>query len=420
MRAKKIIFLICTFLLFSCGQIAEESKNPEVSGSPTISSDTDLDYLQKTVSEAAVAAERTAQAKYKELKWEIKDLKNKKRQVSFFETDLLENSCVGMERSYYATKYSQVEEDDYYYVRYTEGTQYSIYRNKEEFVGKFNPQYKQYISGYAKYGDTFYVNIGAWDINGNHKDFLGRVDLEKEKVYIIYEYPDWSIEDRVLFCNGKIYINDYVVLDLCGKKDRMISFNEENNTKIQYVLNNRMYLSGVREAKDIVFYCYDIDGKSREEYFRYSFDSPNNKLEFDSAELEVKYGDIYICEIYRDGGILYRKKLYMIPAKTQKMQKVSDDYIEKYAVAKKYVFYTDSNHKIHKYNISTQKDSVISDIKAMDISCTKEGLYVQKNNDYLEIDSDVILTDDSSCGLYFMDFDGNNVVKIENEKIEIE
>ena len=371
MRAEKIIFLICTFLLFSCGQIAEESKNPEVLGSPTLSSDTDLDYLQKTVSEAAVAVERTAQAKYKELKWEIKDLRNKKRQVSFFETDLLENSCVGMELSYYATQYSQVEEDDYYYARYTGRTQYSIYRNKGEFVGKFNLQNKQYISGYVKYGDTFYVNIGAMDINGNDRRFLGRVDLEKEKVYIIYEYPAWSFLDRVLFCNSKIYINDYVVLDLCGKKDRMLSFNEKNNTQTQYVLNNRMYLSGVREAEDIVFYYYDIDGKSREEYFCYSFDSPNNKWEFDSAELEVKHGDIYICEIYYDGGILQRKKLYMIPAKTKKMQKVSDDYIEKYAVAEKYIFYTDSNHKIHKYSISTQKDSVISDIKAMDISCTK-------------------------------------------------
>ena len=109
----------------------------------------------------------------------------------------------------------------------------------------------------------------------------------------------------------------------------------------------------------------------------------------------------------------------MIPAKTKKMQKVSDDYIEKYAVAKKNVFYTDSNHKIHKYSISTKKDSIISDIQAMDIACTKEGLYVQKYNEYLA-DSESNLTDDSSCGLYFMDFDGKNVVKIEDEKIEME
>ena len=418
MRAGKIIFLICASLLFSCGQIAEESKNPEVSGSPAPSSD-NLDYPQKTVSEDAVAVEGTAQAKYKELKWKIKDLGNKKRQVSFFETDLLENSCVGMEFSNYATKYSQVEGDDYYYARYTGEAQYSIYRNKGEFVGKFNLQKKQYISGYAKYGDTFYVNIGTMDTNGNDRHFLGRADLEKEKVYIIYEYPDAYL-DRVLFCNSKIWIKDYVVLDLCGKKDRMLSINEKNNAQIQYVLNNRVYLSGVREAEDIVFYCYDPDGKSRDEYFRYSFDSPNKKWEFDSAELEVKHGDIYICEIYFDGGILQRKELYMIPAKTKKMQKVSDGYIEKYAVAEKYVFYTDSNHKIHKYSISTKKDSVISDIKAMDISCTREGLYVQKYNQDLEDDSDLNLTYDSSCGLYFMDFDGNHVVKIENEKIEME
>lgn len=420
MRAEKIIiFLICTSLLVSCRQIAEESKNSVASGSSTLSSDTDLDYPPKTVSEAAVDVERTAQDKYKELKWQIKDLRNKKRQISFFETDLLENSCVEMELSYYATQYSQVKEDDYYYARYTGDAQYSIYRNTGEFVGKFNLQKEQYIYGYAKYGDIFYVNIGAKDINNNYKDFFCRVDMEKEKVDIIYEYPDWSIKDSVLFCNSKIYINDYEVLDICGKRDRILSFNEKDNKQIQYVLNNKMYLSGVKEAKDIVFYCYDIDEKSREEYFRYSFDSPNSKWKFDSAELEVKHGDIYICEIYYDGGISYRKKLYMIPAKTQKMQKVSDDYIENYAVAKKYVFYTDSNHKIHKYSISTQKDSIIGDIKAMDIACTKEGLYVQKYNEDL-VDSESNITDDSSCGLYFMDFDGKNVVEIEKEKIEIE
>lgn len=411
-----IVILICVILLSSCGKASKkESEIFLVSKSPI------SEYDSNSEKKSVFSTNR-------HLNREVTDLKGKHRQLSLLKSEIFEKSRVGMDINFYATQYSQVEDDEYYYARKTGETQYSIYKNRGDLVGKFNLPTGQFLEGYAKYGDDFYVNINVENSNQDgYKQYLAKVDLVKGKVFVIYEYPRWIVEDRAYFFNNNIYINSYASnfiaeLNLNGTLNRRLKINEEvvDYRKIRYVIDDKIVLDGVEEKGEIVFYNYDIQTQKKEECFRYSYLPPDDdKWKFETALLHVNHNNIFVCETYNDGGISYRKNLYMIPAKRKEMLKVSEGYIEKYALSEKFLFYIDREHRIHKYNIKDLKDVIISDIKAMDIAYTKKGLYVQKYDRDLA-DTESYLADNSSCEIYFMDFDGKNVVKIEDEKIEWE
>ena len=405
-----LLSICCVILLVGCEKLSK-NRNDNLNVSGTSISDTeDSEQIEN-------------------LSWRVVDLDGKKRKLDLFGLNFLEESGIRMEFFNYATEYFQMADDNFYYMNSIE----TIYKNKGQLVGKFGGN-KGRTTGCVKYGDSFYVSSQFEDVMEYSKEkiwreTLSKINLQTHNTTAIYEFPSDKYTGDVYFFNRHIYITNYTdncieELALNGQRKRVISFDRKKlniiSEPIQYIIKNKVFLNGIKKDNEIIFYNFDIEMQKKKEMFRYSYTpTEHGKWKFDSAELEVKHGNIYICEIYHDGEISYRKKLYMIPAKTKKMQKVSDSYIEKYAVSEKYVFYTDNNHKIHKYSISTQKDSVISDIKAMDIACAKEGLYVQKYNEDLA-DSESNLTYDSSCGLYFMDFDGKNVVEIQEEKIEIE
>lgn len=468
MKKFLIILLCCILFLFACEKTdKKDNKENLVSGSSIYNTSTTSSI---SVTEGvpglgvAVSSINSTLLKKNKINWEVTDLRGNKRKLKLSGMDLLEHKVVKMSLLDHVTEYYQVENDNYYYMKQN-GIEYSIYKNKGELVGKFNVN-KGSVAGCVKYGDHFYINIG---IKERYQQYLALVNLNREKVDIIYEYPYEEFKYEVSFFNNRIYImddsdNSVDELELTGKKVRKIKGNQKNRNidlhPIQYIMDNKIYMQGVREGKDIVFYREIIGEKQKEEVFRYSYDSAGkDEWEIEYAFLEMKHNHIYIWELYYDGGVSYTAKLYVISPKDKKMRNVSDGYvssyfatdkyviyadekdilhslniqsfeekiipykkIENYEVYKQYVFYIDKKKRIYRYDLKTQKDVMLSDIKVMDIKHTKEGLYVRKYNEILaelqESEYDII--GDSSCGLYFMDFDGKNIVKIEDEKIEME
>lgn len=447
-----IIILLCFIFLSACENFTEENhKDVIVSGT----SITNTNYRSM---------------ENEKLNWEVTDLCGKKRELSLSDGDIFKKDYVGQGSFNYATEYSQVAADNnYYYMRRMGETQYSIYKNRGDLVGTFYVDKGRNIDSCIKYGDTFYVRSSLYETIevGTHQELkellnLSSVDFVHQKTDEIYEYPE--NERFGYFFNGFLYVEDYRnkcidEVDLTKKENKKIELEKQINyyyQPVQFIINNRIYAGGTKEGKDIVFYRYNIDMTKKEQFFSYSYIGNNDKWKFKSATIDADGKNFYICEEYYSDTGTKSYKVYMISPNSKKIRRVSNNYmnsclwtegyvfytdlknrlhvwnsnnqkdnliseqsVEMYSAFANYLFYLDVQYKIHEYNTKTQKDSVITDIKAMNIACTKEGLYVQKYNEDLA-DSESNVTDDSSCALYFMDFNGENVLKIEDEKVQLE
>lgn len=169
------------------------------------------------------------------------------------------------------------------------------------------------------------------------------------------------------------------------------------------VFDGKMYY-GVLSGKEVTLYSFDLASGQEKELFFYekAADVPG-KIR---PELDEDY--LYCQE-------------YAIPLTGGKMidlfgEMEKSNYGVKISSNQKYIFYLDNNDRIHRINKKNRKDILFTNIKASDIKCTKDGVYIQTflNEDEDDEDcADEQQTDDpESCDLYYMDLDGKNVEKI--------
>lgn len=341
----------------------------------------------------------------------------------------VENGEIDFSYAGVTSLYSQVEEGHYYYLRSDGKRNYTIYRDKANKIGTFSLK-KGFVSWFAVYKGKFYAVVK--ESNFNSDDGYKGAGLycynpqKKEMVKISGDYKDLrdlhQKTSRIGFYGNSYYLYDY-------KRNKFLKYNL-TNCKITEVLSlkqkpknhwswffidNKLYY-GVRDGKETILYSLDLKNGLEKEIFR-----------FQQAVVSERWDEVdYDIELDIDEDYIYCQD-YLIPRNGGKMVEALDKSwsladTPPYAKNEKYIFYIAHKTKeIHRLDKSTLEDKIISDIEAMDVKCTKDGLYVQEydyeiapDNDTNDCEDDIVQEEDDpySCNLYYMDFDGKNVKRL--------
>ena len=322
--------------------------------------------------------------------------------------------------------YSQTENGHYYYMRSNGKGDYQIYKDNGKRVGSFSVK-KGFVNSFVVYKNKFYAIIKESHFK-NKDSFKGAGIFcysphKKKMVKILGNFSDLRDlldENYSLF----IYRDAYYLYNEKYRKILKYDLKKHILTEVQTLKNspksdayynwicvdNKIYY-GAKDGTEKVIYSLDLKNGAESEVFRYAEKDGNSAEELD-IQLDMDDDFIY-CEDY----LIPRKGGKMVGA----LKGVWDmERIPPYAKNMKYVFYIEHNtkHTIHRLNKSTLEDIIINDIRAMDVMCAKDGLYVQQYVYDLSLDEDGDVNfeqerdNSQSCNLYYMDFDGKNIEKI--------
>lgn len=318
--------------------------------------------------------------------------------------------------------YSQTENGHYYYMRSNGEGDYQIYKDNGKKVAFFSIK-KGFVDSFVVYKNKFYAIIK--ESHFRSKDTFKGAGMycynprKKKMVKISENYSDL----RDLFKKNYplfIYRDAYYIYNEKRRKILKYDLKKGILTEVQSLkhspkscynwicVDNKIYYAAEDGAEKVI--C-SLDLKNGEELEVFRYEGGNSAEEFD-IELDIDEEFIY-CEDY------------LIPRKGGKMVEALKgawdmERTPPYARNKKYIFYIEHNtrHAIHRLNKSTLEDIVINDIRAMDVMCAKDGLYVQQYVYELSLDEDGEVDfeqerdNSKSCNLYYMDFNGENVKQI--------
>lgn len=446
---KVIILCICICLLSACAvnNAGNGNLNTVAESVVTGSSITGSAVSGGAVSAAAVSEEVTTEKKKTEF---VIDETGKKRKLNLGK---IKTEDAGISLSIFVSRpvglYSQVSDGHYYYLKSDGNHKYTIYRDKGEKVGQFSfdldsKAYYNSVDYLVKYGSEFYAQLyyeyGEEDDYAavvDSKTYLARVDLKKGKAEPIVELTDRSYGNLYLY-QKELYFEDQSTIDddidwsecewydfpgTFVKMDMERNFSETVIPSTNHLdrqlgcltfMDGKIYY-GVQKGKKVTLYSYDLKSKKEEKILFYERKKAYHKYMSEMCNTRVEIDEDYIyCQDYiipRDGG-------EMIPLfRHARVFEVVGDYGKiTCAYNKKYIFYIDKDYKVHRFTKKTKQDVIISDMKAMDVKCTEDSVYVQEYDEYLTGDGDeeyVYPDDDPASGnVYYMDVNGEHVEKI--------
>ena len=320
----------------------------------------------------------------------------------------------------YPTNYSQVVDNDYYFLRADGRRNYTIYRNKGIKVGEFSLK-KGIVNEFMLYKGKFYaVVVKNYDVIKGGK--LVEIDLHKQSTTDICHIKG----DRFLgLYKGCYYYEDEDENKVCLydiEKKKIIRTLPADTPSCPEALRHGMYVDdkvfyGVVSDKKVTLYSFDLTSCVEEEV-----------LQFECADRKMLKTYEYIFDFKIDEDYFYCLN-YLIPRKGGKFIRIpkdDDTVMTSFAQSKKYFFYIDEEREIHRIDKKSLENVVINKkIWAMDIQCTEDGLYVQEyeesevsldwyldEEDDCDIDGEITTEFADSCNLYYMDFNGKNVKRI--------
>ncbi|MCH5265593.1 MAG: hypothetical protein J1F02_06815 [Lachnospiraceae bacterium] len=382
---KKIIALsVCFLLLTACTTLknnaGNDSPNTATDSAITGSSITASAVSGGVVSAEAVSGEVTAEKRKigkggKKKAGFVIDETGKSRKLNLGKVN---TGDVGVNLGVFDSQpvglYSQVSGGHYYYMKSDGKHNYTIYRDKGEKMGQFSFDIDSRASGnfleyFVKYGSEYYALLMYEYSKGDDDDdlydiktYLAQVDLKKGKAEPILKLTDRSYGDLYLYQKG-LYFEDQSTID------DDIDWSE--------------------------FEWYDFPG---------DFVKMDMKKDFSETKLSsTKHLDRQLgCLTFMDGKIYYgvqkgkKVTLYSYDLKTKREEKIL--------------------FKVHRFTKKTYEDMIISNMKAMDVKCTEDSVYVQEYDEALsdEGEDDYVFKDDNpaSTNVYYMDINGEHVEKI--------
>lgn len=305
--------------------------------------------------------------------------------------------------------YSQLSDGHYYYMRSDGKGNYKIYRDKGKIVGRFSLK-RGYADYFIKHKDKFYI---MWECQSFDDDDSFQIESQLAEVNLeghdVDFYPiHFSIMDIVFFMENRMYFvkpKKIILYELRrGKKIKEMKVEHLKDPYGVIVFDGKMYY-GVLSGKEATLYSFDLaSGQERELLFYENAADVPGEI---SPELDEDY--------------LYCQK-YAIPLTGGKMINLfgkmeKSNYGVKISSNQKYIFYIDDNKRIHRISKKNRKDILFTNIKASDIKCTKDGVYIQSFINEDEEDDDECVdrqqTDNpESRDLYYTDLDGKNVERI--------
>lgn len=394
---RKLCLYICmvTCLLVSCS-------NPKLQ---KVSDDNHINSIEKGEPE----------------KWEVIDISGNKQLLDIGNIPIM-NQNVEMGYIYYPAEYVQAYDGHYYYMTYLDKV-YTLYRDHGNKVGSFQCQDGYELEGCVKYKDRFYVAYCKKDANFNME--FGQIDFDKQKINYLFT-QSFEIASHffvTIYDNQVCFLdlnNQYVCIrDFKGNYKKNFNRPDQKEGWWKYSFRgidkkNLYYQSTEQNAKRGRIICVNQDTGKQSIVFDYVIDKNIMEEVHGISNIEKLDDMIYITEV---AGEDYHHRLYIIDERNKKMQLIFSN-IESWTVSDRYIFYTDKKHYIYRVNKGNGKKKVISKMKAGDIKCVGDELYVRKYDEYIDDKDDYSLDDRDMIQpcIYAMDFDGENVVKCVDAK----
>ena len=454
---KKIVILSVGLLfLTACTAIRNNAGN-DVLNPVTGSAITGSNITVSAVSGSTVSAVAVSGAAVKEDKKRVKkgkkkicfviDKTGKKRKLKLDAINT-ENAGVRFLPSDPAGVYSQISDGHYYYLKSDGQYNYTIYQDKGDVIGRFSfdidtdAAYNA-LEYFVRYGTEYYaIFVYGYDQGLgsilDDKYYLAHVDLKTEKLEPLLELYDRTVGYSTYLYQGEFYFEDlntmedkyyndweygdFVKIDLeRGFSETTLPITDDMGQQLPclFFMDGKVYY-GRQKGKKVTLYSYDLESQQEEKILCYEREKKYNKSEWgDDGNTWLEMDEDYIyCQDYiipRDGG-------EMIPLFRQArlFHNIEGPREMPYAYNKRYVFYIDKKCKVHRYSKKTSEDVVISDIKAMDVKCTEDSVYVQEYDKHLSHEEYFdgpspyaqVQDDPSFSNIYCMDMDGKHVEKI--------
>lgn len=287
-------------------------------------------------------------------------------------------------------------------------------------MGSFHLEEGYYFQGFCKYDSRFYVILYHPDSAekdwGFGNSLLAVVDFSTENLRILRKIKNVTYYDPYFYKDKiKMYENDELEdvdvdeddgddgktdtyqYDILG--DEEPDYSREEYNEDDYTVDGYCYYAEI--GKEVRIFRQNLKSQREEEIFRYQTKHPG-KTRYVSLAMDEE--DMFICEkvkIKEENGWEHDKYfLYTVPRWGGKMKLVADEMEQDTDCVynSKYIFWTDKLNQVHRWNRRTQKEDKVIKTKMysgyLDLSCTEEGLYIQKANSriihlyYMEADGD--------------------------------
>ena len=352
----------------------------------------------------------------------VTDPTGKKRKLKMGKVDVM-NEGIKFYDSSPPSVYAQIYDGHYYYLR-SNGSDYTIYRDKGYKVGQFSLK-NGYIGWFTKYDSDFYAIIRKEYIFKTKKDWeaveypeigihntIAFIDLKKKEAVPLRDAG--RVYDHNFYENSLIYFNEksdiYVKSSIQGKDTEIpipipatAEYEITSSDKLKLIDGKWYY--GIRKSDIITLYSLDLVSWKREKLFCYKFKEKYDWLDCDCAFM--KMDDDYIYSID-----------YIIPLAGGRMTKLPGKvWRETICSNKKYIYYIDEEFRIHRVTKKTLNHTVFSRIKAVDVQCTENCIYVVGYNekyykDFFNYKEKVDEDEDIGCDYfdyYTEEADANNL-----------
>lgn len=317
----------------------------------------------------------------------------------------------------YASEYSQVLNNHFYFLRMSSESSYILYEDQAKEVLSFSLEDEE-LRGFAIYHSQYFVlirtktgtlQLGIVDRADKDVDILCAVYASK-KMDCILLYQDClyicESEEKRIECQtmqGEI-LEPITFYDKDKKSDldiRGIFLQEylyylELDTKGEILLNKRSFQGN---TETVISCPSSIADVRRVGWIR---------LE------EVTEQYVYFSYGYDGKDRVGRISLYDKKLEIQKIETSEFDYTTQY------VFYIDQQHNVNRIGWKEKKGEKCNSLKASELSCLDKKIYVKAYTEEMELfeDSEDDPAKNWSDAIYSMDFDGKECKKIFNENYE--
>ena len=339
-----------------------------------------------------------------------------------------------------ATKYAQVKDGHYYYLKQDRSGQYIVlYRDRGEKVAKIKCKMKEVVMGATLEDDILYLFCYDREVLWNEDDydyFMKCANIKTGTVdeillgdgdhgsYSVFEYPtdegDYFVDDYWI---TEKYLYAYKYSDGTWRHidrstgvidDTFNLYEKDLLVKNKLLIDGKIYYMESEERTSDHSHALvqiDLEKKERRILFRYTPQVGGVTLE------EISEDGIYIWEHSGE-----EEALYKIPLHNGKIEKVESYASKRHSAYENHLVYIDNKNRMHVVNREKKTDTVIKNNFKGSFTCAKEGIFIMNRDvDWLERDDDdddesgYKWNNDVSLPLYYMDYNGGNMTQLRKE-----
>lgn len=317
----------------------------------------------------------------------------------------------------YASEYSQIVNNHFYFLRMSSENSYVLYEDQAKEILSFSLEDEE-LRGFAIYHSQYFVLIRTK--TGTLQ--LGVVDKANKDIDILCSVYASKKMDCIILYHDCLYI--------CESKEKRIERQTMQGEILEPITVIDKDKEGHLDIRGIFLqeylYYLELDSKGEIILNRRSIQG-NTETVISCASSIADVGRVgwirleevteqYVYFSYRCDGkdrvgriSLYDKKL-----ETQKIATSEFDYTAQY------VFYIDQHHNVNRIGWDEKKAEKCSSLKVSELSCLDKKIYVKAYTEELELfeDSEDDPAKNWSDAIYSMDFDGKECKKIFNENYE--